>query len=218
MFLSFKMQWIKESPNSKIKTNPSSLTNTLLSFKTKTTSLLRKLINSANKTKISSNSTLIFNKNSINVKIKSKNPEISPWKFTWTIPTNPQKSKEKTPSFKLSKRKWSKWHDHMKSKSQSSTMKFTITKIKSLITNKSKMNSFKETDFRKKNLKISQSLLKIKGEGFKSSLMKNKSKLKNFNMNLKLPKIRFVNFLKTSKWMIWIWEWSLKGNKFVLSS
>lgn len=152
------------------------------------------------------------------MKSKSKNPEISPWKFTWTIPTNPQKSKEKIPSFKLSKRKWSKWPGQIKSKSQSSTMKFTITKIKSLITNKLKMNSFKETDFKKKSLKISQSLSKIKEEDFKKSLMKNKSKLKNFNMNFKLPKIKFVNFLKTSKWMIWIWGWSLKGNKFVLSS
>ena len=78
-------------------------------------------------------------------------------------------------------------------------IKFTIIKIKSLITNKFKMTSFKETGFKKKNLKISQSLSKIKEEGFKKSLMKNKSRLKNFNTSFKLPKIRFVNFLKISK-------------------
>lgn len=39
-------------------------------------------MNSANKIKLSLNKTLTFSKDFINVKIKSKNPETSQWKFT----------------------------------------------------------------------------------------------------------------------------------------
>lgn len=46
-------------------------------------------------------------------------------------------------------------------------IKFITIKTKSPITEKPKINLFKETDFKKKNSKISQLQFKIKGKGFK---------------------------------------------------
>lgn len=124
-------------------------------------------MNSANKIKLSLNKTLTFSKGFINVKIKSKNPEISQCKFIWTVPTNLRKFKGKILSLKLSKKRWLKWLAHIKFNWPNSMIKFITIKKKSPITDKLKINLFKETDFKKKNSKISQLQFKIKEKGFK---------------------------------------------------
>lgn len=167
LLLLYKTPWIKESPKYKIKTNPSNLINNSPFSKIKITFSLSKSMNFASKIKSLSNKTLIFNKNSINVKMKSKNPEISPWKFIWTTPPNLPKLKGKTQLLKLLKRKWSKWRVKIKFSWLNLTIKFTIIKIKFLILKKLRKSWLKETDSKKKNLKTSQLLWKMKEEDFR---------------------------------------------------